>query len=186
MSRRITRSAIVLLAGCFVVDVAAAQGAPPIGGVTGTVATEGSMKAFYHGAQQIIVTTVDGIDHVFEFTKDLIVHGGKRPGPDALAGLRDGTTVVVHYSAAGSGQAAREIDVVGDEGVRVTEGIVAHLDRRHRTITVRYDNGKTEKFELTDRAAAEAGESAADASRVVVYYTDDHGKKVVHFFKRVS
>ncbi len=167
----------------------AAQAAPPIGGATGTVATEGSMKAFYRGARTIIVTTADGIDHVFEFTKDLIVHGGKRPGPDALSGLREGTTVVVHYTPGGTQPSAQEVDVVGDQ-VKVTEGMVTKLDRRHHELTVRYDNGKTETFRLSDRASGEtandAAANAAEGAKVQIFYVDEQGKKVAHFFKRVS
>ncbi len=190
MSGRVIRSLTILLAGVLLgVNAVAAQSAPPIGGVTGTIATEGSMKAFYRGAKEIIVTTADGIDHVYRFAKDLIVHGGKHPGPDALAGLREGTTVVVHYTTSGAEQAAREIDVIGDEGLQTTEGTVVRLDRRHQQITVRHDNGKTETFRLSDRAVAEttaAAEQAAAASRVVIYYTDENGHRIAHFFKKVS
>jgi len=190
MSGRVIGSSMALVAGVLLgVNTAAAQSPPPIGGVTGTIATEGSMKAFYRGAKEIIVTTADGIDHVFRFAKDLIVHGGKHPGPDALAGLREGTTVVVHYTTNGAGLAAREIDVIGPEGLQTTEGTVIRLDRRHQQITVRHDDGKTETFRLSDRAVAEAtaaAEPAAASSRVVIYYTDENGHRIAHFFKKIS
>ena len=60
------------------------------------------MKQFYRGANVVIVTTMDGVEHVYQFTKNLIVHGGRKPGVDALEGLRDGTTVVIHYTASGA------------------------------------------------------------------------------------
>ena len=191
MKGRVLRSTAILFCGLLLgADTAHAQSGPPISGLTGTIATEGSMKAFYRGAKKIIVTTADGVDHVYEFGKDLLVHGGKHPGPDALDGLREGATVVVHSTASGSTQAAREVDIVGEEGVKVTEGTVAHLDRRHHDITVRFDNGRTETFHLTDRAAREAandtGAAAANAAKVVIYYTDEDGRKVVHYFKKVS
>src|SRR5579864_4015988 len=72
-----------------------AQSPPP---VQGTVALEGTMKKFYRAANTIVVTTMDGVEHVYHFTKDLIVHGGKGRGVDALEGLREGATVVVHYT----------------------------------------------------------------------------------------
>ncbi len=184
MFLKIARAALGAIAGLAITGaIASAQTAPPIGGTTGTVATEGSMKAFYRGAKTIIVTTADGIDHVYEFTKDLIVHGGKRPGPEALADLREGTTVVVHYTPVGDKAAAREIDVVGDR-VKVTEGTVAQLDRRHHQLTVRYNNGRTETFQLSDRATDEADTNVG--ARVQIYYLDEQGRKVAHFFKRVS
>lgn len=163
----------------------AAQSPPP---VQGTVATEGTMKTFYRAANVVIVTTIDGVEHAYNFAKDLVVHGGKGAGADALEGLSEGATVVVHYTTNGAAQTASEIDVIGDQGLRVTEGKVAHVDRRHQQMTVQYGNGKTETFRLTDRAALEApndaGSSAA-AEKVTIYYTDEHGQKVVHFFKKI-
>src|SRR6185295_772518 len=91
--------------------------------VQGTVALEGTMKKFYRGVNTVIVATMDGVEHVYHFTKDLVVHGGKGTGVDALAGLQEGTTVVLHYTVAGTETAVTEIDRVGDEGLRITEGI---------------------------------------------------------------
>ena len=54
-----------------------AQSPPP---VQGPIALEGTMKTFYRGVNTIIVTTIDGVEHVYHFTKDLVVHGGKGPG----------------------------------------------------------------------------------------------------------
>jgi len=158
--------------------------------VQGTVALEGTMKKFYRGVNTVIVATMDGVEHVYHFTKDLVVHGGKGTGVDALAGLQEGTTVVLHYTVAGTETAVTEIDRVGDEGLRITEGIVTHVDRRQKQITIRFDNRKTEMLRLTERAAAEAGpdfdRAAAGPTKVVVYYRDEAGQKVAHFFKTIS
>jgi hypothetical protein len=98
--------------------------------------------------------------------------------------------VVVHYTIAGNEAAVTEIDHVGDEGLEITEGIVSHVDRRHEEITIRFDNGKTETLRLTDRAAAEAGteldRAVPGTTKVVVYYRDEAGRKVAHFFKKIS
>lgn len=166
---------------------AAAQSPPP---VQGTIALEGTMKTFYRAANVVIVTTMDGVEHAYHFTRDLVVHGGKGSGVDSLEGLREGSTVVVHYTAEGANQAVREVDVIGSEGLEVTEGIVSSIDRARTQITVRYDNGKTEVFRLTDRAASEASkeieQAGARGARVVVYYMDEHGQKVAHFFRKVE
>jgi hypothetical protein len=164
-----------------------AQSPPP---VQGTVALEGTMKKFYRAANVVIVTTIDGVEHVYHFTKDLVVHGGRGPAVDALEGLRQGSTVVVHYTPNGGEQAAREIDVISDEGLKVAEGVVTRLDRRRQQISVRYTDGRTETFRLTERAAAEAPKDADNAAtaglKVAIYYTDENGRKVVHFFKKTS
>jgi hypothetical protein len=171
---------MILLAGP---PVAAQQGPP----VRGTLALEGAMKTVYGAAHVIVVTTIDGVEHVYHFTKDLVVHGGRGHGADALKDLREGTTVVVHYLGAGSEASVRELDVVGEEGLDVTEGQVVKISRSRGEITLRYDNGKTETFRLTPRAAAEKLETAAaEGMKVEIYYADDHGRKVAHFFKRVE
>ena len=50
---------------------------PPVVPQTGTMALEGTMKTFYRGVNKLVVTTVDGMEHVYQFSKDLIVHGGE-------------------------------------------------------------------------------------------------------------
>ena len=84
----------------------AAQSPSP---VQGTIALEGTMTKFYRGVNAVVVTTVDGAEHVYRFAKGLVVHGAKPSGPDALETLRPGTTVIVagdgrtNYRPAGVG-----------------------------------------------------------------------------------
>jgi len=175
--------------GCAALAIGAGQGsAPPIGGVTGTVALEGTVEKEYAGAHTIIVKTVDGVEHVFQFAKGLLVHGGEGASNEALPGLREGASVVVHYTVASTIESAEEIDQIGDEGMKVTEGVVTRIDRDRKQITIRFYDGKSETFRLTDRAAVDAGrdidQAAADAAKVVVYYRDEHGRKIAHFFKK--
>jgi hypothetical protein len=170
---------------CGVSVKAAGQTPPP---VQGTMALEGTMKTFYRAVNTVVVATIDGIDHAYHFTTDLVVHGGKGTGVDALAGLREGTTVVVHYTVSGNELSATEIDTIGDEGLKITEGVVERIDRRRKEITIRFDNGKTETLRLTDRAAAEGGKDLDrnEAQKVRVYYADEGGQRVAHYFKKIS
>ena len=164
-----------------------AQDRPPL---KEPIALEGTMKQFYKAANVVIVTTMDGVEHVYHFTKDLIVHGGKTPGVDALAGLREGTTVVIHEGRGGSQASAEEIDLLGDGGLKIAEGIVTNIDRRKKEITIRYNNGKTETLQMTTRAAAESradvDEAKGEATRIVVYYSDEAGHKIAHYFRKSS
>ena len=164
------------LVGMVGLGIATAHAQVPIHGVNGTTATEATIKSEHKAANKIVVATEDGAEHVYDAAKGLVVHGGK----DALADLRPGTTVIIHYTA---GNTVEEIDRVGPGGLSTTEGIATKIDRGKKEITVRYDNGKTEKLRLTDRAAADAGKNVAEDTRIVVYYSEDAGERVTHYFK---
>lgn len=152
------------------------QTRPPIHGVTGTVATEATIKDEHKAANKIVVATEDGVEHVYDAVTGLKVHGGN----DALADLKPGTTVVIHYSP---NNTVQEIDRVGDGGLLTTEGMATRIDRKKKEITIRYDNGKIEELRLTDRAATDVGKNVSPDTRIVVYYSEEAGNKVTHYFK---
>jgi hypothetical protein len=56
-------------------SITVAAQSPPL--VQGTIALEGTMKKVNAAANMVIVTTIDGVEHVVHLTKDLPVHGGK-------------------------------------------------------------------------------------------------------------
>ena len=151
--------------------------APPIHGFNGTMATEATIKSEHKAANKIVVATKDGVEHVYDAAKGVAVHGGK----DALSDLKPGTTVVIHYTADNTVQ---EIDRVGAGGLSTTEGMATKIDRRKKEITIRYDNGKIETLQLTDRAASDVGKSIGPDTRIVVYYSTEAGGKVTHYFKK--
>ena len=70
--------AAALAAGLVLIPgrTADAQTRPPL---LEPIAMEGTMKQFYRGINVVVVTTMDGVEHVYHFTKDLIVHGGRSP-----------------------------------------------------------------------------------------------------------
>jgi hypothetical protein len=94
----------------------------------------------------------------------------------------------VHYSAKGSEETAEEIDHLGDGGLKASEGTVTHLDRGAKTVTIKTADGGENVFRLTDHAAEDAGkdmsEGAEKSAKVTVYYTEQAGHKVAHFFSR--
>jgi len=166
----------VLLAGA----PAFTQDRPPL---QEPIALEGTMKAFYRAANIVVVTTMDGVEHVYHFTKNLIVHGGKTPGVDALDQLSEGAPIVIHRIVNEEQALADEIDLVGAQGLKITEGRVSHIDRRKKELTIRYANGKTETLQLTTRAAAEskANVDESNGEELVIYYADEEGRKVAHY-----
>ena len=96
--------------------------------------------------------------------------------------------MVAHYTAKGSEKTAVEIDDVGKEGLKATEGTVSHIDRGAKTIAVKTADGAEETYRLSDRAAKDAGKDIATGAektaKVTVYYTEEAGHKVAHFFKK--
>jgi thioredoxin reductase len=144
----------------------------------------------YKGANTVVVKTMDGIRHLFHLTGKTVVHGGESAGAEALRGLGAGSTVVVHYLVDGGEQTAIEVDRLDHEGLKTMEGVVTRVDRAARTISIRLADGSTQTLRLTDRAATDVGKdvdrAAADSTRVVVYYANEAGQHVAHYFKRIS
>ena len=185
-------SASVFAAGLLLAATALAAGQQPpsINGVTGTIALEGTVDKTYKGVHTIAVKTADGIRHLLHFTIRTVVHGGRAAGQDALDGLEDGSQVVVHYTGEGGTKTAHEVDRIAQDGLKAMDGLVMKVDRDAKTISIRLANGSVQTFRLTERAAFDVGkdlESAADGTaKVVIYYTDEAGHRVAHYFKRVS
>jgi hypothetical protein len=160
---------------------AAAAQHVPIHGLTGSIALQGNVDKIYDGVETVVVKAIDGTEHVLHVTKDTKVHGSA-----ALATLQRGTPVVVHYTVKGGSQSTDEIDAIGPDGLKSTEGTVMGIDRVRKTITVKYAGGSVETLRLTHHAATEGETPTVKGNRVVVYYADESGQKVAHYFKRKS
>jgi hypothetical protein len=158
---------------------AAQRASVPIHGATGTLALPGNVDRVYDGVDTLVVKTVDGVNHVVRVDKDTKVHGAV-----ALASLQRGTPIVVHYTMRGDQVAGNEIDALGADGLKNTEGTVAAVDRVHKTVTVKYATGAIETLKLTHHAETEG--TPAKGNRVIVYYTNESRQKVAHYFKRNS
>ena len=53
-----------------------------------------------------------------------------------------------------------------------------------KTVAVKTANGTEETFRLAGRAGKDIGEGAEKSGKVTVYYTEEAGHKVAHFFKK--
>jgi len=142
-------------------------------------------------AKTVVVKLADGTEHTFHFLKRTTVHGaqGSAAGTrDAFHGLKEGSEVAVHYTAKGTEETAGEIDNIGKDGLKVTEATVTHIDRGAKTLALKTADGAEETYRLTDSAAKDAGKDIAagaeKSAKVTVYYTEEGGHKVAHFFKR--
>jgi hypothetical protein len=157
----------------------AAAGQAPIHGFNGTIALQGSVDRFYPDLNTLLVKTSDGIEHIVHLTEDTEVHGGSK----SLDSLRPGTTVVVHYTVKGIQTSADEIDRIGPDGLKVNEGIVTSVDRAKKRITIKFADGTTETLRLTRHAADDSEGHMRSGNRVVVYYSDESGQRIAHYFK---
>ena len=168
--------------------VSAEQYPPPLERPFGTIPVEGTVHKTYEGAHTVVVKTADGIEHLFHLNERTVVHGGRAAVDDALSGLDEGSKVVVHYTAEGGDETAHEIDRIGEDGLQTVEGTVTKVDRRAKTISIRLADGTRQTLRLTDRAATDVGKdidsAAGGTARVVVYFNDQAGEQVAHFFKR--
>jgi hypothetical protein len=155
-------------------------------------AVDGTVKKVDAGTKTLVVDGKDGTVHTFHYTKDVTVDGAKdteKGTVDAAHGVEEGSKVAVHYTVAGGKETAHEIDKIGDDGLKATDGTVSHIDRGAKTIAVKTADGSEQTFHMTDRAAKDTGKDIAEgadkSAKVTVYYTEKAGVKTAHFVKSI-
>jgi hypothetical protein len=96
---------------------------------------------------------------------------------------------VAHYTKRGTEETAVEIDKVGKGGLDLTEGTVKEIDRGTKKLVVVTADGTEKTFTLSDHAVTDSGKDIAKGTekgtKVVVYSSEDAGKKVAHFFEHI-
>jgi hypothetical protein len=142
-------------------------------------------------AKTVVVKVADGSEHTFHFVQRTAVHGAQDTADvarDSFHGLKEGSQVAVHYTVKGTDETAEEVDNIGKEGLKSTEVTVTHIDRSAKTLSVKTADGTDQVYRLTDSAAKDAGEDVAagteKSAKVTVYYTEEGGHKVAHFFRK--
>jgi hypothetical protein len=177
----------LLLVGATV--YAGQQPPPPIEGVTGTVAVKESSQQAYDGIHAAIVKTADGFRHLFHLAGRVASHGNAI-GDQALGGLEDGDKVVVHYDADGGNEAADDVDPVAGDDRTGVDGVITSVDPSAKTIAIRLADGSRQTLRLTEPAPSGATRHISGAvggtSSVVLYSNDEEGRRVAHYFTRVS
>jgi hypothetical protein len=155
-------------------------------------AVDGTVKKVDSASKTIVVETKDGAEHTYHYSSNVVVDGAndtKKGTLDAAHGVTEGSKVVVHYTSEGGKDTVHEVDKIGDDGLKSTEGTVSHIDRGAKTIAVKTADGTEQTFHLTDRAAKDTGkdvgQGADKAAKVTVYYTEKAGTKTAHFVKTI-
>ena len=124
---------LLILMAALRVPAAAAQGTPPpIQGVTGTVATEGSRD----GVKKAAGAAARGV-------KKVLPGGGSADSKDPLDTLIEGSHVVLH------------------DGSSSTEATVVDLNRKRQQITVRFADRKTATLRVLDRRSGAPAQTGA-------------------------
>ncbi len=154
-------------------------------------AIKGTVTKIDRSARTAVVKMADGAEHIVHFVSRTTVHGVEKisaDAEDAFHGLREGSSVVVHYTVKGAEETAEEVDRIGNDGLHKMEGTVSQIDRSGKAITIRTASGAKETYKMADHAAEDAGKDIGAAveksGKVTVYYTEESGHKVAHFFEK--
>lgn len=162
-------------------------GTAALASAQGTV-IHGTVKKVDSAAKTVAVATSNGSEQVVHFTDKTVAHPTVAGAKDAFSGLKEGSEVVIHATGAGAKTTAVEVDHLGKDGLKMTEGTVSKIGEGGKTIGVKTADGAEVVFDTTTSAATEAGKATAagadKAGKVTVYYTEEGGKKVAHFFKK--
>jgi len=142
-------------------------------------------------SKTIVVKAKDGTEQTIHFVSKTTVRGGEitaDAAKDTLQGLKEGSEVVAHYTLKGTEKTAVEVDKVGKDGMKSVEGTVTKVGEGGKTIAVKSADGTERVFDVaghdTKLAAVDVGKAADKTGKVTVYYTEQAGKKVAHFFEK--
>lgn len=175
----------LLLLGCFLaVSVLAADEV--------VSAVHGVITKVDAAAKTITVKTKDGTEETVHFVGKTVFHGGEATAEgakDSMHGLKEGSEVVAHYTEKSGEKSAVEVDRVGKDGVQTMDGTVSKVAKDGKTVVVKGADGTEHTFATAGRDTAEAakgiGKGSEKSAKVTVYYTQNAGKKVAHFFEKL-
>jgi Cu/Ag efflux protein CusF len=161
-------------------------------------AVSGEVTKVDKSAKTLTVKAEDGTEHAFKYSDKTTVRGYHDASKMAKAGAMDtyfdgkeGTHVVVRYTKKGADKAALSVEDFGKEDLKEARGTVTKVDKGAHTVTVKTEEGAEATYSLGRDAAVDTEKgvvkgtdyTAKEGDKVVVHYSEDAGKKVVHFFK---
>jgi hypothetical protein len=157
-----------------------------------TTAIHGTITKLDEAAKTVVVRTKDGAEHTMHFTEKTAVWGADKTAAGAkesFKGLSEGSEVVAHYTAKGTEETAVEVDKVGKGGLKSVDGTVTKVGQGGKTVVVKAADGTEETFTVAGHDTAESakaiGKAADKTGKTTVYYTEQGGKKVAHFFEKL-
>lgn len=178
----------VLTVAAVVISLLAFAGI--LGATEPTASIEGVVTKIDRSAKTVIVKATDGTEHTIHLVGRTVVHGGNEiytRAEEAGRDLQEGSQVVVHYTKQGTDETAEEIDHIGKDGLKTSEGFITKFDRAARSMTIKIADGTEQTYRLSEHATEEAGRETEDTAKksahAIVYYSEEAGHKVAHFFK---
>jgi hypothetical protein len=161
-------------------------------------AVSGAVTKIDKDAKTIAVKTADGTEHVFHYTEKTTIHGTKDAAKGVKAGAvdtyfdgKEGTHVIVRYTEKGADKTAASVDDFGKDTMKVSKGTVTKVDKAAHTVSVKtedgaettYDWGKDATIDTEHGVVKSSQYVAKEGDKVVLHYSEDAGRKVVHFFR---
>lgn len=142
----------------------------------------GTVTKVDQGTKTVVVKTADGTEHAIKVT-DHTTYKGTEEGFD---GLKEGSEVVVRETHKGTEETGVEIGKIGEGSVKVTDGTIVKVDHGAKKMVVKSADGTEKSFDYTETAGKDMGEAVGtgteNGAKVTVYYTEEGGKKIAHFF----
>jgi hypothetical protein len=149
-------------------------------------AVAGTVRVVDKGAKTVVVKAADGSEHTIHFVGRTASHGATATASgskDAFLAMKEGDEVIVHYTVKGTVKTAEEVDHLGKDGLKMGVVAVKSVDHGAKTVTVETAGGAEETYHLTTAAARETGKGLDKGGKATIYYSEEGGKKVAHFFK---
>ncbi len=142
----------------------------------------GTVTKVDKATKTVVVKTADGTEHTIKVTGDTAYKGTK----EGLDGLKEGTEVVARTTGKGLDETGVEIGKIGKDSVKVTKGTIVKVDHGAKTVVVKTADGTEKTFDFTENAGKDMGKAVGagteKGAKVTVYYTEESGKKIAHFF----
>jgi hypothetical protein len=142
----------------------------------------GTVKKVDSATKTVVVKTADGTEHTIKVTGDTVYKGTK----EGFDGLKQGTEVVARTTGKGLDETGVEIGKISKDSVKVTKGTIVKVDQGTKTVVVKTADGTEKTFDFTENAGKDMGKAVGagteKGAKVTVYYTEESGKKIAHFF----
>ncbi len=142
----------------------------------------GTVKKVDKATKTVVIKTADCTEHTVKVTGDTTVKGTQ----EGIDGLKEGTEVVARTTGKGVDETGIAIARVGKDSMKVTKGTIEKVDQGTKTVVVKAADGTDKTFNYTDDAGKDIGKAVGagteKGAKVTVYYTEEAGKKVAHFF----